>query len=208
MSLHVQRFITSRATASMRACPVVRQNFTCVLLHDSVSFSLLTASLSSRLAPSLPPGQPVPTWSWGSVCLSASPVLRWSSSSSSSGAPWLSLSLRSAHPGSANASGLSRTASHQPVPFLLSSLSPSFLSIRILLFFFFPTFVLRGIVPARRSRISRIIYAASSTEWSLRYSAWPRADSRLSENRSAWFWSFSSHTLSFTISFWNWGISQ
>lgn len=170
MSLHVKCFITSRAAVSMLACPVGCQCFTCVLLHDSVSFSLLTASLSSHVTPSLPPGQPVPTWSWGRVCLSASPVLRCSSSSSSSGAPWLSLSLHSARLRSAHTSGLPRAASHQPVPFLLSSLSASFLSIRLLLFFL-PAFVLWGIVPARRSRISRVIHAASSTEWSLRYSA-------------------------------------
>lgn len=127
---------------------------------------VFNSSLSSCVTPSLPPGQPVPTWSWGSVCLSASPVLRWSSSSSSSGAPWLSFSLHSAHPTSANVSGLSRTASQQPVPFLLCSLPSSFLPIRILLFF--SSFVLWGIFPARRSRISCVIHAASSTEWSLR----------------------------------------
>lgn len=133
--------------------------------------------------PSLPPGQPVPTWSWGRVYLSASSVLH--RSSSSPWASWLSLSVHTTRPLPVNASGLSRSTSHQPVPVLLSSLSCSFLSKRLLLLFH--STVLRSIFPAWWSRISCVVHA-SSTEWSLRYTAWlwHWADPHLSENRSAW----------------------
>ncbi|CAG05283.1 unnamed protein product [Tetraodon nigroviridis] len=160
----------TRHGASTRCCgsctrPGTHRTFK-PCLRDATTWAICSAS--SRLhscvhfpsVPALPPGQPVPAWSWGSVCLSASPVL-CSSSSSSSGASRLSLSLHSAHPRSENTSGLPRKASHKQVPFLLSSLSPSFLSICVLLFFF-SSFVLWGIFQARRSRISCVENAASS----------------------------------------------
>lgn len=145
----------------------------------------LTASVLSCVTPSLHPG-PVPTWSWGSVYLSASSVLLCCSSCR---APWFSFSVHTARPLSANTSGLSRTTSHQPVPVLLPSFPSSFLSKRILFLHLSCSSVCRSIFPAWRSRISCVVYA--STERSLRYTAWlrPRADPCLSENRSAWLWS-------------------
>lgn len=164
----------------------------------TVFITILTASVLSCVTPSLPPGQPVPTWSWGSVYLSASSVLLCCCCSSSScRAPWLSLSVHTARPLSANTSGLSRTTSCQPVPVLLSPLPYSFLS-NSLFFLLFCYSFLWSIFPAWRSRISCVIHASSSTERSFRYTAWLwlRADSRLSENRSAWLWSSLSQTLS------------
>lgn len=131
----------------------------------------LTASVLSCVTPSLHPGQPVPAWSWGSVYLSASSVLLCCSSCR---APWFSFSVHTAHPLSANTSGLSRTASHQPVPVLLSSFPSSFLSKRLLFLRLFRSSVFRSIFPAWRSRISCVVYAPTSTEWNLRYTAWLR----------------------------------
>ena len=169
-------------------------------LHDTVvSITCTSCPLTaSRLTPSLPPGQPVPTWSWWGVSLSASSVLLLRCCSSSCGASWLPLSVHSARPLSAATSGLSRTASYQPVPVLLCSSLLSNLLLLLLLFLLLRSAVLRSIFPAWRSRISCVVHASSSSSsrWSLRYTAWvrPRADPRLPENRSAWLRSLSSQT--------------
>ncbi len=134
-----------------------------------LSFSL-TASVVSRVTPSLPPGQPVHSWSWGGFYLSASSVLLRCSSSCR--APRLSLSVHSAHLLSACTSTLSRTTFQQPVPVLLSSLPSSFLSSRFLfLLLLFRSSVLRSVFPAWRSGISCVVHASSSSKRSLRYTA-------------------------------------
>lgn len=157
----------------------------------------VTASVLSCVTSSLPPGQPVPTWSWGSLYLSASTIPLCSSSYSYCWAPWISLSVHPTHLLSASASGLSRATSHQPVLVHLSSLPLSFPSCHLLFFLF--SSVLWCFFPARWSRISGVVHASSSTEWSLRYTAWQwhQADPYLSENRSAWLWSSSLQTHSF-----------
>lgn len=160
---------------------------TSVLLHDAV---VITASVVSCVTLSLPPGQPVPTWSWGRAYLSASSVLLLCCSSSSSpcrallssSPPWLSLSVHTVRSLSTIPSCLSWTTSHQPVPVLFSS----FLSDLLLLLLFFCSSILRRVFPAWRARISCVIHASSSTGRSFRYTARSGADPSLSKNRSAW----------------------
>lgn len=196
-----------RLTAHSECLSLSLSLWTWSTLHDIVSITCsscpLTASRLSWVTPSLPSGQPVPTWSWWGVYLSASSVLLLCCSSC--GASWLPLSVHSARPLSAATSGLSRTASYQPVPVLLCSLPSSFLSNLLLFFLLLCSAVLRSIFPAWRSRISCVVHASSSSfsERSLRYTAWvwPRADPRLPENRSAWLRSLSNKLSGFNFIF-------
>lgn len=137
----------------------------------------LTASVVSCMNPSLPPGQPVPIWIRGGTYLSASAILFCCDLLHSS-ASGLSVSIHAACSLSASSSTLSWTTSYQP-SFPSSLLANCFLLL-------LSSCILWSIFPTRRARISSILHAAPSTNRSLRYTAWPRPDPRLSENRSAW----------------------